>query len=428
MFTEDFKTDPYWWDTASLQPVHNDTLPEKAEVVVIGAGYTGLHAALQIARGGREVLVLDGEQAGWGCSTRNGGQISTSLKPGYGELNKKYGHEKAIALLQEGKRSLQWIEEFVNEENLDCDFQVVGRFHAAHNTTQFKKLSEQIKEQIPGLENGAFVVPQSEQRQELGTDTYYGGVVFPQHASVNPAKYHRGILEKVLAAGATVKGGCKVENIINQNGGYQLTTPQGQVSCDQLVIATNGYTGKITPWQRRRVIPIGSYVIATEEIDEAIMNQLMPKNRIVSDSRKVVFYYRPSPDRKRIVFGGRVSHNETNPLVSGPKLHHDLVKIFPELQNTRISHSWVGFVAYTFDTMMHVGRRDNMYYAMGYCGSGVGMASYLGMRLGLQVLQNPEGKTAFDELPFPTRPLYNGNPWFLGASVAWYRFRDSLNI
>jgi len=142
----------------------------------------------------------------------------------------------------------------------------------------------------------------------------------------------------------------------------------------------------------------------------------------------VVYYYRASPDRSRIVFGGRVSHNETNPLLSGPKLHRDLVKIFPQLKETKISHSWMGFVAYTFDTLMHVGNQDGLHYAMGYCGSGVGMASYLGMRVGQQVLGNPEGKTAFDDIPFPTRPLYTGNPWFLGASVMYYRYRDRINI
>ena len=150
----------------------------------------------------------------------------------------------------------------------------------------------------------------------------------------------------------------------------------------------------------------------------------MPKNRIVSDTRKVVFYYRASPDRRRILFGGRVSIAETDPAISGPMLHRDLVAIFPELAGTRISHSWCGFVAYTFDELMHVGRHEGVHYAMGYCGSGVGMASYLGMRVGQQVLGSAEGRTAFDGLPFATRPFYTGRPWFLAPSIRYYRWRD----
>ena len=126
-----------------------------------------------------------------------------------------------------------------------------------------------------------------------------------------------------------------------------------------------------------------------------------------------MYYYRASPDGQRILFGGRVSFNETDPRISGPRLHADMVKIFPELATVRISHSWMGFVAYTFDEMMRAGEHDGIHYAMGYCGSGAGMAGYLGMRVGQQVLGLKEGATAFDDLPFPTRPFYTGNPWFL---------------
>lgn len=193
-----------------------------------------------------------------------------------------------------------------------------------------------------------------------------------------------------------------------------------------MIVASNGYTGNATPWQRRRIVPIGSYIIATEPLEADLMNRLMPTDRVVSDTRKVVYYYRPSPDRTRILFGGRVSARETDPRVSGPRLQADLAGLFPELAHTRISHSWAGFVAYTFDTLAHVGRHDGIHYAMGYCGSGVSMASYLGMRIGQQVLGLREGGTAFDDLAFPTRPFYTGNPWFLGAFVTYYRWRDRL--
>ena len=428
LFTPDCRFSPYWWDAVPRPVLGEVALPQRADVVVVGSGYTGLHAALQTARAGRGTLVLDAEDAGWGCSTRNGGQISTSVKPAFDQLARRHGPQRARDIVLEGRRSLSWFAEFVDAEKIACDFGVVGRFHAAHNPAQFGKLVQAVEHQPKGLEVDAFVVPRAEQHQELGTDAYFGGVVYQRHASVDPARYHQGLLDRVRAAGATVVPRCPVTRIERAGAEFRLRTARGEVRARDVVIATNGYTANLTPWLQRRVIPIGSYIIATEALTPEQMKRLMPKNRIVSDTRKVVFYYRASPDQRRILFGGRVSTSETDPRISGPMLHADLVGVFPELAGTRISHSWCGFVAYTFDELMHIGRHDGLHYAMGYCGSGVGMGSYLGMKLGQQVLGLSEGRTAFDDLAFQTRPLYTGKPWFLAASIRYYRWRDGRNV
>jgi len=419
---------PYWWDDVPRPHLPDAPLPPTIDVAVVGAGYTGLHAALQTARGGRSTLVFDAEDAGWGCSSRNGGQVSTSIKPTFDQLARRHGPQRAFDILKEGQRSLAWIAEFVRTEGIDCNFGQVGRFHAAHNAAQYEALTARITSQPKGLEVDAFAVSRAEQRQELGSDLYWGGVVYTQHCSVHPARYHQGLLERVLSAGAQVVARCPVQAITREGALFRLSTPKGTVLARNVVIATNGYTGKLTPWLQRRVIPIGSYMIATEPLPQALMDRLFPTNRIVSDTRKVVYYYRSSPDRRSVLFGGRVSHRETDPRISGPKLHADLVQLFPDLENTRISHSWCGFVAYTFDELMHVGQHDGMHYAMGYCGAGVGTSSYFGMRLGQQVLGLNEGATALDGLAFETRPLYTGNPWFLAPSVAYYRWRDSRPV
>jgi glycine/D-amino acid oxidase-like deaminating enzyme len=155
------------------------------------------------------------------------------------------------------------------------------------------------------------------------------------------------------------------------------------------------------------------------------MSAIIPRGRSISDTRKVVYYYRLSPDGTRMLFGGRVSHGETDPRVSGPLLHAEMTRLFPQLAEARISHSWMGFVAYTFDTLAHTGSHDGMHYAMGYCGSGIAMASYLGMRTGQKVLGLKEGRDGFDTTRFQTRPFYTGRPWFLAASVGYYKWRDS---
>lgn len=422
------KLAPYWWDDVPRPTLPDQPLPATVDVAVIGAGYTGLHAALETARGGRSTLVLDAEEAGWGCSTRNGGQVSTSIKPGFELLAKRHGSTRAFEILQEGQRSLSWIADFVEHEQIECDFARVGRFHAAHNAAQYEALAARVERQPKGLEVAAHMVPRAEQRRELGSDAYWGGAVYEQHCSVHPARYHQGLLERAMAAGARVAARCAVTRIEKQDSLFRVVTAKGTVLAHDIVIATNGYTGALTPWLQRRVIPIGSYMIATDPLPDGMMDRLIPTNRIVSDTRKVVYYYRASPDRRRVLFGGRVSHQETDPRISGPMLHADMVKVFPELANVGISHSWCGFVAYTFDELMHVGRHDGMHYAMGYCGAGVGTASYFGMRIGQQVLGLTEGRTALDGMAFQTRPFYRGNPWFLAPSVRFYQWRDSQPV
>ena len=428
IFTADAKTTPYWWERSPPLDHASGPLPARVDALVVGSGYTGLHAAIQLARGGREVLVCDAGVIGAGCSTRNGGQISTSVKPDFGSLVKAHGEETARAIMTDGRQSLRWIGEFIRAEELACDFRVVGRYHVAHNDTSFKALVASIESQPKGFEVPAHVVPRAEQHSELGTDVYRGGVVFEAHASVDPGRYHAGLVALAKAAGVRFAPHCAVTGWSRKGAGFTVATAKGQVESRDVVLATNAYSGPASNWHRRRIIPIGSYVIATEELPEALVDELIPKDRIVSDTRRVLYYFRASPDRRRILFGGRVSVSETDPDVSGPLLHREMVRLFPQLAPYKVSHSWVGLVAYTFDTLAHTGVEDGVHFAMGYCGSGVGMASYLGMRTGQRVLGLKEAATGFERLAFQSRPYYFGTPWFLAPAVHWYRFRDRLDL
>lgn len=428
LFAEDFKTTPYWKDVAPKVALDDMPLPAMIDTLVVGAGYTGLNAALETAREGLGTLVLDSEQPGWGCSLRNGGQVSTSLKPSFSQLARRYGEELATGLCQEGQASLDHMHALSKEDGIDMGLRETGRFHGAHKPHLYDRLARECADGHPVWKQDAFMVPKGSMASELGTDAYHGGIVHPHHCSIDVSRYHPSLLRKAVAAGALVKGHCRVLQIERLPTGFKVLTSEGAVTAGKVILATNGYGGPLSPWHQRRVIPIGSYIIATEELPKETVDRLFPTDRVLSDTRKLVYYYRLSPDRKRILFGGRVSLSETDPRNSALKLHRDMTALFPELASVRISHAWMGFVGYTFDALAHAGEDNGLFFAGGYCGSGVGMASYLGMRIGRKAAGREKAPSAFERIPFPTRPFYSGKPWFLAPSVLVYRLRDRFGI
>ena len=194
-----------------------------------------------------------------------------------------------------------------------------------------------------------------------------------------------------------------------------------------MVIATNGYTGPATPSLRRRLIPVASHIIATEELAPELAASLIPKGRTISDTPRILTYYRLSPDGRRLLFGGRARFTQVTPEVSAPVLYRYMTERFPQLKGIRLTHAWTGNVAFTFDYLPHMGREDGMHYALGCNGSGVATMSYLGTETGRKILGGANRVNAFDGRDFPTRPFYSGNPWFLPLVGGYYRLRDRLD-
>jgi glycine/D-amino acid oxidase-like deaminating enzyme len=255
LFTPDFKSMPYWWERTPRPGLGAVRLPASADVAVIGSGYTGLCAALEVARGGRSVVVVDAEDAGWGCSTRNGGQISTSIKPDYETLTRRHGAEAAFAVMKEGHNALAWVTDFIAREEIACDFKVPGRFHAAHSPRHYERLARSLSKPPKGLEVPAHVVPRAEQGRELGTTAYCGGVVYEKHASLDPGRFHQGLLAKVLNAGVTVVPHCPVVAIGRDGPGYSLSTGLGKLRN----ISIASFVKKLRKFIRQRLSSITNY-------------------------------------------------------------------------------------------------------------------------------------------------------------------------
>ncbi len=423
LFAATYKPEPFWWERSPLCSEPEPALPDRADVVVIGSGYTGLCAAIQTARGGRHTVVIEANAVGSGCSSRNGGQVSTAIKPQYGNLSGKVGDKLAYDIIKEGHNALKWIGEFIEAEGFNCDFNVVGRFFAGHTPGQFEMIAKSIENPPKGLETDAYVVPKAEQHTEIDSPDYHGGVVFPRHASVDPGAYHKSLLGRAQEAGATVIGHCRADGISGTAGDFSITTAKGPIKARNVIVATNGYTCGLAHWQRR-IIPIGSYMIATEPLEPSLIRRLIPKRRVINDTRKLVVYYSTDPAGERILFGGRVSIAETNPTAAAPALHAEMVKRFPDLADTPITHAWMGFVGYTFDELPHLGEQNGIHYCMGYCGSGVPLSSYFGTKIGQQVLGLKDGDSPLSQIDFPTRPYHWGKPWFLAPAIRYYRWKD----
>jgi glycine/D-amino acid oxidase-like deaminating enzyme len=418
---------PFWQEgivpTLAMEP-----LPAEVDALIVGGGYTGLSAARETAAAGLHTLVLEEGLIGAGCSGRNGGQVAYSLKPSFARLSAAHGRERAHAICREAFEAIAHLRSLATRGGLDCDWQECGGFYGAHTARHFERMAHEAGHQPKGLEQRISILTRAEQRSEIATDYYHGGCVYHDDASVDPMKLLLALLRRARDQGAVVADRCRAQSIRTSAGGFEVLTSRGIVRTRKLLIATNGYTGALSPWHRRRVIPIGSYQISTERIGAERMRSLIPHGRNVSDSRRVVVYYRPSADRERLVFGGRAALTEQDPLACVTRLKSMMTRIFPELGRVRIDHAWVGWVAYTFDTMPHLGERDCVHYCMGYCGQGVPLAPYFGMRIGQQMAELREGRTALDGLAFPTRPYYRGNPWFLAPSVWAYRTLDSVGL
>ena len=421
------KATPYWWEAAPLKPLSRQPLPKRLDVLIVGAGYAGLSAGLVLAREGRSVAAFDAMDPGEGASTRNGGITSGSIRPDYATLSRRFGEEKALAIEAEGKAAREFLYEFIKTEGIACDFQPVGQFKGAFGFEQYEAMARTAERLAKKLKIEAYAVPYVEQRKYIGTDVYRGGTVRMDIGGLHPAKFHAELLRVALASGLTVHTRTSVVSIERDDGGFRVVTAAGQVQARQVLVCTNGYTDGAVPFLRRRRVPVRSRIIATEELAPDVMARLMPKRMMITENREVGFYYRPSPDGKRILLGGRDSSRVGDPV--GPKLllRSGLVKLFPELEAVRLSHSWFGNVAMNRDMIPRIFENDGVVYATGFCGSGVVWAPWIGMHAAHKLLgHDGQARTAFDFRPPAFIPFYRGNPWFMPAFIQGYRMRDRI--
>ena len=433
LFHPAFQARPFWWDDLAAEEDPQEDVPARADVVIVGAGLTGLNCALELGRGGASAVVLDAEKLGFGASTRNGGGVSGGNAIGKGLSGAKgrsagSADEIIAAMIGDAVEGLNHIEAIVAREGINCFYERTGRFIGAFTPKHYAGMSSKIAQLNTLAEADAHMVPRERQREEMASDYYHGGMVINRTGKLHPALYHRGLMEAARRHGATLIGHTRAGKLTKLADGWRIETNRGPIQAREVVIATNGYTGDLTPDLKRRLIPVASHIIATEVLDPAVAASLIPKRRTLADSKRVLCYYRMSPDGTRVLFGGRAKFTQVTPEVSAPLLHAMMLQRWPQLKGVRVTHAWTGNVAFAFDYLPHMGQTEKgLHYAMGCNGSGVAILSYLGAEIGKKILGQANRVPSFDGREFPTRPFYSGNPWFLPAVGTWYKFRDWLD-
>jgi glycine/D-amino acid oxidase-like deaminating enzyme len=432
LFHPDFTASPFWWEAWRPSADGAADLPARADVAIVGAGYGGLATALELRRAGTDVVVIEANEFGSGASSRNGGAVSGGINLGKG-LSGRRGADRdeiareAAAMLGDAADSLRLLEEIIAREGIECCYERKGRFVGAYTPRHYDDLARKLDSLNRDAGAEAYMLAKARQHEEIASDFYYGGMVVRRSGKLHPALYCKGLLDACRRHGVTLCARTRVTRITRQPQGFRVRTERGEVAAREVVIATNGYTGDVTPALKRRVLPVASHIIATEEFAPELAASLIPNGKTISDTPRVLTYYRVSPDGRRVLFGGRARFTQVGPQVSVPALHRMMARRFPQLARVRVTHAWTGNVAFTFDFLPHMGRHDGMHYMLGCNGSGVAMMTYLGTQTARKILGGANRVSALDERDFPTVPLYDGNPWFLPLVGGYYRLRDRLD-
>ena len=421
------KKEPLWTDQFQRPddlPISMD-LPRDVDVAIVGSGYTGLCAARVLRKSGASVAIFDRNTVGWGASSRNGGMATPGLKQDITEIYKKYGREKGQEFWKASIAAIDLIENIVTEENIDCDWSRVGHVALANKQSQYDGLEDYAEWIHKEFGHKKKIITREELHTEIGTDIYFGGLADETSGGIHPAKYVYGLARAVGNQGTSILENTSVNKIEKNEKNFLVITSAGDLTAKQVIIATNGYTGKLVPQLKRRVIPVGSYIIATEPLAKELQDKLSPKKRMFYDLKWFINYYRLTPDG-RMLWGGRNDLSIDLDLEESARLlSNQLTEVFPELQNVPITHTWSGRLGVTFDLMPHIGEIDGIYYANGYSGHGLSIATYLGTELGL--LLTGEKKTSpFAEIVHQTMFFYRDKSWFLPIVSRYYRFLDWL--
>lgn len=424
------KLESYWTDTA-LRFTGAEVGPVEGavDVAVVGGGFTGLSAALALAQRGAAVVVLEAEKVASAASGRNGGHVNNGTSVDFGHLVDKLGLPAARALYHAYDAAVDTVERIVREQQITCDFRRCGKIKLAAKPEHYEKLARTFDLLHRETDPETALVPASRLRAEVGSDRFYGGLVHAKSAQVHMGRFGTGLAEAAQRQGARLFEIAPVIRLTpTRGGGHLVVTPRGTVTAKQVLIATGASMTGPFAYFRRRIIPVGSFILATAPLTAAQADSIMPTRRNGTTTKHIGNYFRIAPDN-RLIWGGRARFalsNPTSDVRSGRILEKDLRETFPQLGHVRIDYCWGGVIDLTADRLPRAGEHDGLFYAMGFSGHGAQMSVHMGQEMA-KVLAGEAAANPFRALPWPAIPGHFGPPWFMPFVGAWYRLQDRLH-
>ena len=417
---------PLWTDQFprpnNLATSHNPS--SDTDIAIIGSGYTGLCAARILRKNGASVTIFERNTIGWGASSRNGGMATPGLKQGIQKIYKMYGSKLAHEFWKASVDAIDLIEEIVDEHSIDCDWQRNGHASLAtkpSHAPRLKQYGSWLEKKFGHVQN---YIPKNQIRDEIGSDAYHGALTDEISGGLHASKYVYGLAKTVSNLGVQL---CEQTDVLdiekNDSNYFRLITSAGDVRAKKVIVATNGYTDRLVPRLKPLIFPVGSYIVVTEPLSEDLQNIISPKKRMYYDSKWFLNYFRLTPDG-RMLWGGRNDLSTDLDLDdSAKRLTRELYSILPDLRDIPITHTWTGKLGITFDLMPHIGEKNGIYYAFGYGGHGLSIATYLGTEIGL-LLSGKKDRSPFMEIPHQTMFFYRNRPWFIPFAARYFRFLD----
>ena len=426
------KLSSYWHDTArAFAGGATGPVAGRCDVAVIGAGFTGLGAARRLAMAGSDVVVFEAETVGFGASGRNGGHLNNGLAHSYLAARAEFGAGKAAALYRAFDDGIDTIDRIIAEDGIDCAFRRAGKLKLASKPGHMAAIAQNFAAIHAEVDPDTALLSQDDLRAEIGSDAFHGAMLQKKSAMMHMGRFVTGLAEAVVRRGAAIHEHAPVTARHAEAGGWRLETPKGAILADRVVLATGAYTTAAFPWFCRRIVPVGSFLLATRPLSADEIAATLPGNRTCVTSLNIGNYYRLAPDN-RLIFGGRARFSarsdQRSDAESGAILRRALAGIFPHLAAVEVDYCWGGLVDMTRDRFPRAGEADGVSFAMGYSGHGAQIATRMGEVIADRILGRPdaEARNAFAGLPWDRVPLHTGTPWFLPLVGLYYKAKDMV--
>ncbi len=422
-------SESYWLDTAPAFGLGQAAPVEgQVDVAIVGGGFTGLAAARALAMKGASVAVLEAGRVIGEASGRNGGQCNTGVAQDYAALSAKLGPAQARAFYQAYESAVASVDGIVRSEGIDCQLQRNGKLKLAAKPQHYEGLAKTYELIRRDVDPDVELLTAAQVRDEVDSDQFHGGLLQRNGVQMHVGRFGVGLAEAAVRKGAMIYENAAVSQWHAKAGGYQVHTARGTVQAKQLLLASGASQVGDLNWYRRRMAPVGSFIIVTEVLPKELLARLVPAQRSYVTSRIIGNYFRVTPDN-RLLFGGRARFAMSSPrsdAKSGEILRAALAQMFPQLASVRIDYCWGGLVDMTADRLPRAGQHDGVYHAMGYSGHGVQMSVHMGGVMA-DVMGGNAAANPWRELEWPAIPGHFGKPWFLPLVGAWYRLQDHLH-